>query len=400
MNPWLSILRDHKVVRASAAAIFLYGFAGGASAPYQAVIGIRELGLSDNTYAAVALVSSLANVMLAILSGFLSDRFQSYRTPLLVVSVFGVVGYGAVWLNPTPLTFIVATVAPLALFHATNSMLFGNVRAHTETFDPDEANIANSLMRMMVSLAWVIVPGIVGLILATQESMILSYLFAAIAAGGCFLMILFGIQPDKPPLQAGVVVTRPPAMLELAKILAPGTIMRIMGIALITQVLSVNGAVLPLIVTGRANGVSADIGLIVGLVALLEVVFIFFWAWVVRKIKMTTALMVTAALYCVYLVLLSWTTAPWQVYAVSIIAGFAAAGVISLPISYLLDLIKGRPGLSASLIAVNMFLGAALGAMFFALGTTLGGYGTASILGGIGGIVGAGILSYLERDRV
>ena len=399
MNPWISILRDHKVVRASAAAIFLYGFAGGATAPYQAVVGIRELGLSDNTYAAVAFVSSLAHVMLAILSGFLSDRFQSYRKPLLFVSVFGVIGYGIVWLYPTPLTFITATIAPLALFHATNSMLFGNVRAHTDNFTPEEADIATSLIRMMVSLAWVVVPGIVGLILATQDSMILSYFIAAIASGGCFLMILFGIEPDKPPLQKGVAVTRPPAMLELAKILAPGTVMRILGIALITQVLSVNAVVLPLIVTGRANGVSADIGFIVGLVALLEVLFIFFWAWVVRKIHLTTALLITAALYFVYLILLAWTTAPWQVYAVSVIAGISAAGVISLPISYLLDLIKGRPGLSASLIAVNMFLGAALGAMFFAIGTTLGGYGTASILGGIGGICGAGILSYLERDR-
>lgn len=399
MNAWISILRDHKVVRASAVAIFLYGFAGGATSPYQAVIGIRELGLSDNAYAAVAFAASIAHVTLAIISGYLSDRFQSYRRPLLFVSAFGVIGYGAVWLNPTPFTFVIATIGPLALFHATNSMLFGNVRAHTDSFAPEEASIANSLMRMMVSLSWVVVPGIVGLILATQDSMILAYLIAAAVSGGCFLMILLGLDTDKTPKQSATPVIRTPALLEFAKVLAPKTALRILSVALITQVLSVNAAVLPLIVTGRANGVAADIGFLVGMVALLEVLFIFFWAWVVRKIKLTTALVITASLYFIYLASLAVVTAPWQVYSVSILAGIAAAGIISLPISYLLDLIKDRPGISASLIAVNIFLGAALGALFFAIGTSLGGYGTASILGGIGGILGAGGLMYLERTR-
>ena len=397
MSAWISILRDHKVVRASAAAIFLYGFAGGATSPYQAVIGIRELGLSDNAYAAVAFIASIAHVTIAIASGYLSDRFQSYRRPLIFVASFGIIGYGTIWLNPTPLTFVIATIGPLALFHATNSMLFGNVRAHTNSFAPDEASIANALMRMMVSLAWVVVPGIVGLILAQQDSMILSYLIAAVVAGGCLLTILLWLDPDQN--LATPTTAHAPALLELAKVLAPGTVLRIIGVALITQVLSVNAAVLPLIVTGRANGVAADIGFLVGLVALLEVTFIFFWAWVVRKIHLTTTLAISAGLYFIYLAALAGATAPWQVYLASLIAGFSAAGIISLPISYLLDLIKDRPGLSASLIAVNMFLGAAIGAGFFALGTSLGGYGTASIIGGIGGLLGATILFYLERVR-
>ena len=49
MRLWFDILRRHRVVRASAAAIFLYGVAGAATSPYQSVIGIRELGLSDGS---------------------------------------------------------------------------------------------------------------------------------------------------------------------------------------------------------------------------------------------------------------------------------------------------------------------------------------------------------------
>jgi SET family sugar efflux transporter-like MFS transporter len=85
MGPWFDILRRHRVVRASAAAIFLYGFAGAATSPYQSMIAIRELGMSDHGYAALALASSLAYVTMAIGVGMISDRFQSYRRPLIFV---------------------------------------------------------------------------------------------------------------------------------------------------------------------------------------------------------------------------------------------------------------------------------------------------------------------------
>ena len=395
MSAWISILRDHAVVRASAAAIFLYGFAGAATSPYQAVIGIRELGLSDATYAALGLTGAVFQVLIAVGTGYLSDRTQSYRTPLIVMSFFGLIGYGMVWLHPSPLTFAVAHIGPLALFHATNSLLFGNVRAQTADFAPDQSAIANALMRMMISLSWVLVPGIVGLFLARRDSMIDAYLIAAVIATGVLLTILLGLRSDAKPLRQ--VNPRIAVLPDLMSVLSGGMALRILGVALITQVLTVNATVLPLIVTGRANGEASDIGFLVGLVAVLEVVFMIFWANAVRRIHLTTALAMSAGLYLIYLAAIAVATAPWQVYAASLIAGVAAAGIISLPISYLLDLIRDRPGLSASLIAVNMFLGAALGSGIFALGTAVAGYGAASVLGGIGGVAGAALLIVIER---
>ncbi|RYH04486.1 MFS transporter [Salipiger sp. IMCC34102] len=399
MNAWLSILRDRAVVRASAAAIFLYGFAGAATSPYQSVIGIRELGLSDAAYAAVALVGAVFQVLIAVGTGYLSDRAQSYRTPLIVMASFGFVGYGMVWLYPSQATFAIALIGPLALFHATNSLLFGNVRAQTSDFAPDEAAIANALMRMMISLSWVLVPGIVGLYLARRESMIDAYGIAALVGLACVLTILLGVKSDTEPKAGPAQAPGPrPAMLpDLISVLSWGMTLRIAGIALITQVLTVNATVLPLIVTGRANGAASDIGFLVGLVAVLEVIFMIAWASAVRRIHLTTALAISALLYLVYLAAIAMASAPWHVYAASVVAGIAAAGIISLPISYLLDLIANRPGLSASLIAVNMFLGAALGSGIFALGTAVGGYGTASVLGGIAGVAGAALLLALER---
>jgi MFS transporter, SET family, sugar efflux transporter len=393
MRKWTTLLRRYPVVRASALALLLYGFAGAATSPYQSMVAIRELGLSNSAYAAIGLTASIAYVVMSIAAGFLSDWFHSYRGPLIFVSGFGILGYGVIYAFPSPLTFAFATIGPLALFHATNSMLFGAVRAQTDRFEPEEARFVNALMRIMVSLSWVLVPGLVGLALQGRENMLPAWAIAAVLSAVCMATIAFGLKAEAPP-----PADRPrPALRDLRVLVGPGLLGRVLGVALISQVLHVNSAVLPLIVTGQAGGQPADIGFLVGLVAALEVVFMLFWAWAVRGHQVVPALLIAATLYMTYLVAIAFSVAPWQVYAASLIAGFSAAALISLPISYLLDLIRDRPGLSASLLSVNMFLGGGLGAGVFALGTTLGGYGTTAVLSGGLGVLGALMLYALER---
>lgn len=390
---WFTILRRHRVMRASAAAIFLYGVAGAATSPYQSLIAIRELGMSDHAYAAVSFAASVGYVVMAIGVGLISDRFQRYRKPLIFVTSFGVLGYGMIWASPSVTTFALMTLGPLALFHATNSMLFGNVKAHTARFATEEAQIANALMRIMVSLAWVLVPGAVGFFLRGQSSMISAYLIAAALAFGCVLTVMFWLEPDQTATRV-----KGPALKDLHKVANLGLFARVLGVALISQVLHINAAVLPLLVTGPAHGSTEDVGLLVGMVAVLEVIFMLFWARAIRRVALTHALMLCAFLYLCYLGGISLATSPWQVYLASVIAGFAAAGIVSLPIGYLLELINNRPGLSASLLAVNSFAGGALGAIIFAIGTDIGTYGTAAFISGIAGCLGAALLFGLERE--
>lgn len=400
-------------------AIFFYGFAGAATAPYQSVLAIRELGLSDNAYAAIALAAAVANVISAIAIGILSDRFQSYRLPLVVVSAIGIASYATIWMMPDPWVFAIVTVGPMAVFHATNSLLFGNVRAHSARYTPEEASDVNGLMRMMISLAWVLVPGAVAIVLRGQDSMIDAWIVAAVMSTACLATILFWLEPDRRPVAEAVpeggtgtsplapttgrpdrpAQVRGAAVLELRHILNGPVSIRILGVAMVSQVLTVNGTVLPLITTGPAGGTLADVGVIVGMVAGIEVLFMMVWIALTKRVALMTALGWGMGLYAAYLVALGFATAPWHIYAASVVGGIGAAAIIALPISYLLDLIRDRPGLSASLIAVNMFLGAAIGAGIFAAGSAIGGHPAAAILGALVGLTGALMLSQLERRR-
>ena len=121
----------HPTIRVSTLAIFLYGFAGAATSPYQSVIGIRELGLSNSTYSALMLAAAAVNVIVSLSVGNLADRLGNYRGMLLGVSVFGVAGYGLVYVIPAPAIFVTSALLLLPVFNAINPLLFANVRATT-----------------------------------------------------------------------------------------------------------------------------------------------------------------------------------------------------------------------------------------------------------------------------
>lgn len=399
MASTFALLRADPAIRAGAIGIFLYGFAAATTSPYQSVIGIRELGLSDRAYSALILAAAAVNVAASIGIGILSDRIGRYRWPMILAAAAGVAGYGMVWAIGTGWAFVLASLGPLTVFHALNSLFFAATRRHSGGLDRDDAAAVSSMMRAMISLAWILVPGLVGLALAEAGSMLPAYLIAAllslaVLAVGAWLM------PPDPRMDPATAPPRLSLAATLGLLANRPVLLRVLGVALISSVLHVNAAVMPLITTGRAGGSVADVGYAVGFVALLEVVFIFVWTQVARRIAPISALAAGMAIYMVYLAALSRATAPWHIYAASVAGGIGAAAIISLPLAYLLELIADRPGLSASLIAINVFLGGAIGSGLFALGTALGGYGAVALLGATGGIAGALGLMALEGWQV
>lgn len=384
-------------IRVSMLAIFAFGFAGAATSPYQSVVGIRELGLSNGLYSALIFSAAAVNVIVSILLGNLADRLGEYRTMMLSVAVFGILGYGAIYVIPTQVTFVVSALLLLPIYGSMNSLLFANVRATTKGMPRDEVATVNSGVRAMISLSWVLVPGITGALLSRSSSMLPAYLFAGLACVVCLALIAIFL-----PRQTGTdkAATRHLSYLAaLGEVVSPPVFARVIAVALISSTLHVNGAVLPLIVTGAAHGTVGDIGILVGIVAFLEVVFIVVWGRAQRLMSHVTALAIGTVIYVAYLLLLGFASAPWHVYALTLISGIGAAALISIPITYLQDLIAERPGLGSALISVNIFLSAGLSALLFAIGTGVSSYSGTAVIGAVAGMSGLGLLLFFERDK-
>ncbi|PDT53010.1 MULTISPECIES: MFS transporter [Sinorhizobium] len=397
MSSSLLTAMRNPVIRASMLAIFLFGFAGAATSPYQSVVGITELGLGNAFYSALIFAAALLNVIASVTVGIVADRVGNYRTLMLAVILFGVVGYGMVYAWPAKASFVIATLLLLPIYGALNSLLFANVRTAANHMGGRDAAAVNSAVRAAISLSWVLVPGVVGFVLAARGSMLPAYLLASLGCAANLILVAFLLPPT-----AGVgsaLGKRLSYLASLGEILSPRVLGRLVAIALISSTLHVNAAVLPLIVTGAAGGTATDIGIVVGVVALLEVAFILVWGRIQYSLSHVDALALGTAVYVVYLALLGLSDRPWHVYALTLASGLGAAALISIPVTYLQDLIADRPGLGSSLIAVNIFLGGAFSAALFAIGTRFSDYSGTALLGAAAGLAGLVLLLLLDGKR-
>ncbi len=375
-------------------AIFMFGFTGAATSPYQSVIGITELGLSDGFYSILIFTAAAVNVSVSLWMGVLADRIGNYRILLLTVMMFGIFGYGLVYMVPMPATFVFSGLVLLPVYNSMNSLLFANVRAIANTQGGRDAAAINSGVRAAISVAWVLVPGLVALTLAGRGSMLPAYLLACLGCIANLALIFFKMPVSQNPPPA--ITRRHSYFASLAEVLSAKVFVRLMAISLITSTLHVNAAVQPLIITGAAGGSMTDIGAVVGIVAFLEVVFIFTWARIQLSLHPVRALALGTVLYVIYLALQGFASAPWQVYALTPLSAFAAAALISIPITYIQDLIADRPGLGSSLISVNLFLSSGLSAVLFAIGTRFSDYSGTSLLGALAGLLGFVLLFILD----
>ncbi|RVO86567.1 MFS transporter, partial [Sinorhizobium meliloti] len=313
------------------------------------------------------------------------------------VILCGVVGYGAVYLLPTKGSFVLAALMLLPVHGALNPLLFAYVRTAAKEMGGRHAAAVNSGIRAAISLSWVLVPGLVGLVLSARGSMLPAYLLASLGCLANFVLVL-RLLPEKASVD-GALGKRLSFLASFGEILSLRVLARLLAIALISSMLHVTAAVLPLIVTGAAGGKVSDIGIIVGIVAFLEVVFIVVWGRIQYRLSHIDALALGTAIYVLNMALLGLSTERWHIYALTLISAFGAAALISIPITYLQELIADRPGLGSSLISVNVFLGAGFGAALFALGTRISDYSGAALLSSLAGIAGLLLLLFLDGDR-
>ncbi|MEJ5082297.1 MULTISPECIES: MFS transporter [unclassified Ochrobactrum] len=394
----LDLVRQYPIVRASTIAILFFGFAGAATTPYQPIVGIKVIGLSDFTYSIVAFCAVVANLAASIAIGLVSDRIGRYRAPMIIVTALGIVGFGLIWLFPTPWVFALATIGPIALFNVVSTLLFANIRNHSAGMTPIELSDSITIVRMAISIAWILVPGLVGAALAGTGSALTAYSFATLLALGCFASIAT-LMPHDHHKNLEKTHKKASSFDDFKRLFSPFVVKRLLGIALITSVLHVNAIALPLIITGRGGGTVEDVGMVMGFVAGLEAVLMLVWARISRRRSQISIFFVASLLYAIYLVWLAFLTTRWEIYAASAIGGIGAAAIVSQPISYLLGIIHDRPGLSASLIAINMFVGGGIGTALFAIGTSFAGYGTVTIMGAIAGLAGVAILAKAEYKK-
>lgn len=390
-------IRAHPQLLLLALMIFVQGSAYGSTLPYLSITAIRELGMSDQAYSVLVFVTSVSAVTISVSLGILSDLIGDRRRIMIAMALMGVLGYGAICLFPSVPVFIAATAFVIPLFQSVSSLIFVSVRAETADLPSRDAAQINATVRAFMSAAWVVMPAAMGLAFAGSASMTGAWGVAGICALAIFFCSVFLLAKpasdgSRPKSQAGFFS----ALGELA---TPVMLARTVSMAALTGTIRLASTLWPLILTVELGGKTADVGIIAGMIALLEIPFMLMWANLLKRLDILSILVIAGLIYAGFMAALSLATAPWQIYTLTTLAAAGAAALLSMPLTYFQDLFPGRPGLGTSFNPINTFVGSGLTALTFAIGTHYLGYSDTAWLGvamALAGILG---LVLLEKHR-
>jgi hypothetical protein len=184
------------------------------------------------------------------------------------------------------------------------------------------------------------------------------------------------------------------ALIELSR---PAIAFRLLAMGAIGGLPMLYIILTPLIFSATPERQTSDVALMVGLVAGFEVPFMLALPRLQRILSRQTLIMGGALIYASFVTILALFPNGSWLWALPVLAGLGAAPILTLPIGYWQELMEGRPGTAAALMALQRLAGDLLAAASFAIGTAIGGYTTAALLGG--GLAMAGAIALWIADR-
>ena len=353
---------------------FFTGITYASTLNYGAIVGIDTLGIPNGLYSLLLMIFSLASAAASVVLGYISDRVSDRRVLVLGTALMGALAFAIIFIFRNQLAFIVATCVIMPFGGALYSQSFSYSRAYFNVRHADRAEFLITIMRTIFSVAWVIVPPVVGWFAATT-TVFNTYGVATVAY--LVVAVVFAALLRNPEAKVGVApraAGQPAAPLAEARI-EPAVIGGIIGVMLIFTGVSLRTVTVPLVITSTLGGSYADLGIFAAVAAALELPFMVAWGYALRWLSKHTMIIIGALLYAIYLVLISRATTVNEMIWLQLLNGPAHGALMTIPISYLQDAIKGRVGLSTSLLDVsNVVASLSTAAIFGALTATVQNY--------------------------
>lgn len=386
--------------------MFFSGVTYAATLPYASLVGVETLGFSTGWFAGIMAFGSVLGTFVSLGLGYVSDKLRDRRLLVLITALAGMLAHGLIYFWPTQTSFAIAMALIMPVAGACYSQCFGYVRVYYLKQRPERADFMVTALRTVFTLAWIVVPPAAGWI-AAEFSMFDVYLVSTLsyaAMTGIFALLM----SDK----ATEVQVAPPVRAEGESLLSafalrPGTLAGLAGLVVMTGGMRLFTLTVGLFIVADLGGTVADVGLYAGITAATEAPCMLLLAYLTTRMTKETLLAAAGVVMAVFIGLASRLTSVTELYWLLFLNGLGTAALMSVNISYIQEAIKGRVGLSSSLMDVVAIAANLLGATAFGLLAANGDYrfalGVAAAIAAIGAAIMAlgnlGRLGMLARPR-
>jgi MFS family permease len=385
-------------LRIATITLFCLGFTYASTVPYLSIIGVDQLGMSTWLFSVLGVFAALAGMIGTLLLGYFSDRVQDRKKSILVVLAVGFLGFGAFAMMPAVWSFVLSLVIIYPIANSAYPQLFAVIRTQTNKFGEREAVAINSVVRAIYAGSWILVPGLVGLFIATRKNITDCYAIAAAAFLLCFIFYaVFGSSTKNEAHNSNFAWQGMKAALRL--VASKRIAYRILALGMIATVHPANSNLLPLFITHLHGGSTRDVGVIAGLVAGLEIPFMLLGGYFNHRKPLWMIIVAAGLVHVFYFLGLSMATSLWHIYALAVLNAAGAAILLSLHLSYVQELLPDRPGLGTSLLSISSLLYRSLGAVVFGSADFIG-FSGAAWFGAVIAFAGCVLLYLLEKESL
>ncbi len=379
--------------------MFFSGVTYAATMPYASLVLVDTLGLTPALFATIMATGSILGTFVSLGLGYLSDKLPDRRFLVLLTALAGVLAHGLLYLWPTQISFAVAMALIMPLAGACYGQCFGYVRVYYLTHNPARADFMVTALRTVFTLAWIIVPPAAGWVAATF-SIFDVYLASSLSYAGVAIIFALLIG-DK----ATAVQITPPPRTEGASWLSvfalqPGILAGLVGLVVMTGAMRLLTLTISLFIVTDLGGSLTDVGLYAGITAATEAPLMLVLAFLTTKVSKETLLAGAGLVMAVFIGLASTLSSVSELFWLLALNGLGTAALMSVNIAYVQDAIKGRVGLSTSLMDVVAIGANLLGAAAFGLLAAGGDYRFALMIAAGISVLGAAIMALGNISRL
>ena len=395
----LALIWRDPLLRMLGALILFYGAFSATFTSYLSLLGITVFGLSDGGFAALMIVSLLLSVAAALAVGIVSDR-QAARRPLALAAAGCMfLGMVLIWLVDTPAAFVVGHGLILPLSATLVGQIYAVLRLYAVSHLPAEQRDGIvSAVRALFAVPFAIVLPLWGLAFDAGLPLVRVYPVMVVLA-----LILLWVVWRHWPTDAKAPWTEEKSTLSLraslAEILASSIVWRILAMGAVHSGSVLMGVLLALVFDAASGRGPGDVGFFFGSFVFFEVIVMLGVGSMTHYLRRLHIICIGAAFYALFLGLLP-VLAPYPTVWLLVLPAAIGGGMIyGLSISYLQDLLGNRAGAGSSLVALQRLISEGMGALIFAVGAALGGYGLAAFIGAAAIMGGVSALLILDRNQ-
>ena len=378
---------SHPTLRLIGVAMLLFGALNASVYPYQSLIAIDRIGLTEAEFAVILVVASITAVTASVWFGILGDQRANRRRIALITAAASAAGIALMLFAPSPISLILChgLLIPVA------SSIFGQLFALARLASPSDPAARDKIMlsiRAMMSASFLAMLIFWTYAFGAGADVMAIYISAGLAAAGLLLLIGIGWPRDGATAwqdnPSGLNFKQ--AMAEIAR---PFVMSRLLLLGAINSAGVLYMVLVSLVFYTSALRSASDVALYVGLIAGWEVPFLLLLPRLTARISRSTLIAGGAAIYTLHLIAMPLLADTPYIWAMTLVAGLGGTAMISLPIAYYQDMLHGRPGTAGAMLALQKLVADVLAAASFALGTAIGGYQTVAILGAAVALCGA-----------